>query len=391
MGWQRFRSGLQFVHLWAGLILAIPIILIGVSGSIIIAMNVMTDHAPPSAPGRGPMHSMVDILAAAQKAAPPGWPVAIIRMPSSIGEPASVQVGLPPGRRPEGGGGQNFVGETIYMDPVSLQVLATAERRRAGPFMQGVTSMHIALMEPGHYGLQTVGFLGIAMVLFGFTGLVLWWPRRGQWRHAFGVKRGARGFRLNRDLHGAIGFWSLIVFLIISISGVDLAFPVTFQNAVGRVLSLKSGLTEGHVDAKVAATIRDKNALTPDEAARVALASVPNARVVQVQLPPRPDGIYMVTLVPRPFDDNAPQISTFIGPGPEMLDMVDPRDYSAGKQLLLWLRALHYGHGLGEVWRGLVFLSGLLPLLFAITGLRMWQLKRAQRTQVPSALPQPAE
>ena len=390
MSWNKFRKGLQFVHLWVGLLLSIPFILIGVTGSIIIAMDVMTDYSPPSAPARGEMHSMSDILAAAQKAVPEGWPVATINMPSRVGETAVVQVALPRGRRPEGGG-QNFVGMTVYVDPVSLKVLGSQERRRASPFRQVMTSTHIALMAPGSYGLQAVGFLGIAMTLFGVTGLVLWWPRRGQWRSAFGIKRGARGFRLNHDLHASVGFWSLIVFLIISISGVDLAFPVTFQNAVGKVLPLKSGLTQAQVDPAIANTIRDKKALTADEAARVAAASIPNSRVVQVQVPPRPDGVYMVTLVPRPFDDAAPQISTFIGPGPEILDAVDPRNYSAGKQMLLWLRTLHYGHGLGEIWRGLVFLSGFLPLLFAITGFRMWQLKRVQRRSLPVAVPQAAE
>jgi uncharacterized iron-regulated membrane protein len=257
--------------------------------------------------------------------------------------------------------------------------------------MQNVTSLHIALMAPGYYGLQTVGFLGIALVLFGLSGLVLWWPRRGQWRFAFGIRRGAHGFRLNHDLHASVGFWSLIVFLIVSLSGVDLAFPVTFQNVVGKILPLQNTLTPGHLDPAAVASIKDKNALTPDEAARVALGSVPNSRVVQVQLPPSRDGVYLVTLVPRPFDDNAPQISTFIGPGPEILDVVDPRNYSTGKRLLVWLRVLHYGRGLGEVWRVLVLFSGLLPLLFAITGLRMWQLKRAQRAAVPEGAVQPAE
>ncbi|HXJ00878.1 MAG TPA: PepSY-associated TM helix domain-containing protein, partial [Micropepsaceae bacterium] len=252
-------------------------------------------------------------------------------------------------------------------------------------------SLHIALMAPGYYGLQTVGFLGIAMTLFGVSGLVLWWPRRGQWRFAFGVRRGARGWRLNHDLHSAVGFWSLIVFLIVSVSGVDLAFPVTFQSMVGKLMPLSNGLTPGHLDPAVIATIRDKKALTPDEAARVALGSVPKARVVQVQLPPSPEGVYLVTMVPTPFDDNAPQISTFVGPGPEILDVVDPRNYSAGKRFLIWLRVLHYGRGLGEAWRVLVLLSGLLPLLFALTGLRMWQLKRAQRSAIPDGLTQPAE
>jgi uncharacterized iron-regulated membrane protein len=390
MAWQKFRKGLQFVHLWVGLILAIPFVVLGVTGTIIVAMDMVTDHSPPSAPARGEMRPMTEILAAAQKAAPEGWPVAAIAIPAALGDSAGVQVALPRGRRPEGGG-QNFVGMTVYVDPVSLKILGTAERRRASPFRQNLTSLHIALMAPGSYGLQTVGFLGIGMVLFGMSGLVLWWPRRGQWRFAFGIRRGARGFRLNHDLHASVGFWSLIVFLIVSISGVDLAFPVTFQNMLGKLLTLENGLTPGRLDPSAVANIRDKTMLTPDEAARVALGSSPNSRVVQVQLPPRPDGVYLVTLVPMPFDDQAPQISAFVGPGPEILDVVDPRNYSLGKRILVWLRVLHYGHGLGEVWRTLVLLSGLLPLLFAITGFRMWQLKRAQRRALPEGLPQPAE
>jgi uncharacterized iron-regulated membrane protein len=389
MSWRAFRKGLQLVHLWAGLMLAIPFILIGLSGSLIIAMNLVRDYSPPAAPAKGEMQSMTRILAAAQQAAPEGWPVATISMPAKLGQAAAVQVALPPGRRPQQG--VNFVGLTLYVDPVSLKILGSEERRRAGPFNRYLTTMHVALMAPGYYGLQAVGFLGIALVLFGLSGLTLWWPRKDQWRYAFGIRRGARGFRLNHDLHSVVGFWSLIVFLIISISGVDLAFPVTFQSAVGELLPLKTGVGSAVVNPAVAASIRDKNALTPDEAARVALSSIPNSRLLQVQLPPRPDGVYMVTMAPRPFDDGAPQISTFIGPGPEILDVVDPRTYSAGKRFLVWLRVMHYGQGLGEVWRILAFCSGFLPLLFAITGLRMWQLKRAQRRTLPDALAQPAE
>src|SRR4051812_39056358 len=120
MHWQKFRKGLQFVHLWAGLALAIPFVLIGISGSLIIAINVINDYSPPSAPARGEMRPMSDILAAAQKAAPMGWPVATINLPSSVGQAAAVQVALPPGRRPEGNG-LNFVGLTLFVDPVSLK------------------------------------------------------------------------------------------------------------------------------------------------------------------------------------------------------------------------------------------------------------------------------
>jgi len=248
--------------------------------------------------------------------------------------------------------------------------------------MRSLTSLHIALMVPGFYGVRIVGFMGLAMSLFGITGLVLWWPRRGQWRQAFWLKRGVKGFRWHRDLHGATGFWSLIVFMILSISGVYLAFPVTFQSTVGSIVPVQSGLTEVHVDQATIASIPDKAAITPDDAVKLALAGVAHARVLSVQLPPDPGGIYMVALAPRPYGDDAPQISAFIGPGTEISDVVDPRSYSLAKRVLMWLRVLHYGNGLGVVWRALVFFAGFLPLLFAITGVRMWWLKRAQRRQV---------
>ena len=389
MTWRAFRNGLQLIHLWAGLILAIPFILIGISGSIIVATDAIAEYSPPSAFARGEVQSLTRILSAAQRAAPPGWLAAAIAMPSRAGQSAAVQLARPPGRRPPGR--QNFVGLTVYVDPVSLSILGSAERRRAGAFNRNLRTLHVALMAPGFYGLQTVGFLGIAMALFGLSGLILWWPRKGHWRFAFGIRRGASGFRLNRDLHSAVGFWTLLVFLIVSISGVDLAFPVSFQSAVDQILPLKSELTQASVDSRTAATIRDKQALTPDEAARLALAAVPHARILQVQLPSRTTGVYMVTLVPRLVGDGAPQISAFIGPGPEILDVVDPRNYSAGKQMLVWLRVLHYGQGLGEIWRILVFFSGFLPLLFAVTGLRMWWLKRTRQQDLPSAVAQAAE
>jgi uncharacterized iron-regulated membrane protein len=71
----------------------------------------------------------------------------------------------------------------------------------------------------------------------------------------------------------------------------------------------------------------------------------------------------------------------------------DPRTYAAGERVVIWQRLLHSGLGLGVAYKLLVFLSGLLPLLFAITGFRMWWLKRAQRryTVVDGAFPQSAE
>ena len=308
-------------------------------------------------------------------------------VPQRSGQPMQVQFGPPPGTRRAN---PNLnTGKTVFVDPVSLKILGDTERQRAGVFRRTLTTLHIAMMAPGYFGLQFVGWMGVAMVLFGISGIVLWWPTKGQWHLAFGVKKRARGFRLNRDLHGAAGFWSLTVFLILSVSGVDLAFPVTFQNMVGAVLPLDSGVADGTLDEATIASIANPDALTVDDAAKLALAAVPNARLLSIQLPG--GGVYMVAMNPEPYGNGAPQISAFIGPGAEVSSIVDPRTYSLGKRILVWLRVLHYGYGFGQIWTVLVFLSGFLPLLFGITGFRMWQIKRARREPLPAAVVAPAE
>jgi uncharacterized iron-regulated membrane protein len=389
MGWRSFRNGLQSIHLWVGLILSIPFILIGLSGSIIVFIQAMPDMTMPKAATAGQSQPLVKVIEAAEAAAPQEGAVNALVLPNGAGDPVQVQFGPPPGTRPAN---VNLnTGKTLFLDPVSLKVLGDMERRRAGAFMRTVTTLHIALMFPGHFGLQFVGLMGVFLVLFGVSGLILWWPKKGQWRPAFGVKKGARGFRLHRDLHGAVGIWSLFVFLVISLSGVDLAFPVTFQDMVGTLLPLDSTVTEAKIDPAVAASIANPNTLTADDAVKLALAAVPDARVASIQLPPPEGGVYMVALNANPYGNGQPQISAFIGPGAEVSSIVDPRTYAIGKRFLVWLRVLHYGQGWGDPWRILVFFSGFLPLLFAITGLRMWQLKRSNRRPLPDALPAPAE
>jgi hypothetical protein len=284
MGWRTFRNALQKVHLWAGLFLMVPIVLIGISGSVIVVLENIPDLVLPAATTPGEPQSVASVIAAAEAAVQDAGMVDAVAVPQRSGQPMQVQFGPPPGTRRAN---PNLnTGKTVFVDPVSLKILGETERRRAGAFRRTLTTLHVAMMAPGYFGLQFVGWMGVAMVLFGISGLVLWWPKKGQWRLAFGVKKGTRGFRLNRDLHGAAGFWSLGVFLILSISGVDLAFPVTFQNMVGAFLPLDSGVFDGTLDEATIASIATRNALTVDDAAKLALAAVPDARLLSIQLPP---------------------------------------------------------------------------------------------------------
>ena len=121
----------------------------------------------------------------------------------------------------------------ILIDPVSLEVLETQQAMTG--WVRFFHDLHGHLFIAGGLGREMVGWLGVAMLVLGCSGLYLWWPRPGQWKAAFIVRRTAKGLRFNRELHGAVGIWSLVLFMLVNFTGVYLAFPQQISAAVNAV------------------------------------------------------------------------------------------------------------------------------------------------------------
>jgi uncharacterized iron-regulated membrane protein len=172
-----------------------------------------------------------------------------------------------------------------------------------------------------------------------------------------------------------------VVFLIVSFSGVDLAFP----DSVAAAMRLVSPVRE----------LRGAPALPPGEGGKrqrleldAAIATAEagvgqvgaeggEAVVRSVFLPARPDQPFRVTLE-RPGE--ATPVTVFVDPfAPRILEVRDPRGFTLAERVLAWQRALHTGAGTGWGWRSAEVLVGFLPTLFVVTGLSMWTLRRRAR------------
>ena len=57
-------------------------------------------------------------------------------------------------------------------------------------------------------------------------------------------------------------------------------------------------------------------------------------------------------------------------------------DPLAGNRAAQWIRWIHDGSRGGAVWRFVVFLTGVFPPIFAITGIIMWLRSRKQRKRL---------
>ena len=407
-----FRKVLFQVHMWIGLILGVLFIVLGLTGSVLVYGNdiaAMITPAPHASAQGSPLP--LDQLAQAVSAmAPPGRSSLQITLPKAPSDPAILRftparAGFSPGaggrgqggpggegrgargprpdgargrgegRGPGGPGGRGAPpGPNIFVDPVSGTVLGTASSG-GSPFVAQVHQIH-ENMFLGRNGRAFVGWLGVGMTILGLSGLVLWWPKRGQWKFAFGVRRSAKGLRFLRELHGMAGIWGFVVFIFVSITGVALGFPQTAQALFSNGAPTGPGGPPG-LNFPATPTVEVDEGAKPmgaDGAVALVKQSRPDADVRSVTLPARPTQPVIVAIGTggeRPTNLYIDPYRGEIMPSPALPARVGPPG-------IPW-EPLHGGEALGPIWRFLVFLVGFLPLLFVITGVSMWFKKRAAR------------
>ncbi|MBN9085927.1 MAG: PepSY domain-containing protein [Reyranella sp.] len=401
------RYWLQQLHLWIGLILMLPLVMMGVTGAVLVYahdIEHLVGQGEPTVKTIGDWQSPSALIEAAKAASKePGRIPIAVRWPIEVGEPAAVRLSRPgmaterpqfggEGRR-EGGqqqqqGGQQpaqgrvptqspFAGsQQLLFDPVSLELLQTQQTMTG--WVRFFHDLHGHLFIVGGLGREIVGWLGVALLVLGCSGLYLWWPRAGQWKAAFTVRRKARGVRLNRELHGAVGIWSLVLFMLVNFTGVYLAFPQQIAAAVNTVWPGRD-MRAAQFQARVE-PMRGATAIGLDDALALAKARVPDARFLNAFLPTRPDQALRIGMIRTGHGEGAPTITVIIDPWRKtIVDVFDPKTLSTGETIIAWQRALHYGQGLGSVYKFLVFVVGLVIPLFAVTGFLMWWLKRRNR------------
>jgi uncharacterized iron-regulated membrane protein len=373
----RARRVLRQIHLWIALVLCLPLVVLGVTGSILVYRHELESlfEPPPRLTTQiGKPHTVAQIITAVQTRIGKEFAPVLYEVPTAPEQPATLRLIA------FGGAAKGPRVIEVLVDPVSLDLV----RRHYDPFagfLRVIIRLHGNLLM-GRAGRIYVGWLGLAMLVLGISGLILWWPARSRWRAAFLVRRGARGLRLYRDLHGAIGIWSFIVFITVSFSGVYLALPQTVSAAIktllpSRDISSPAPIVRG-------AGVRRIDA---DRAIAVALSTTPGARLISIGLPLRLEQPYRVSFAHPGDGRGAPEVAALINPwSGELIELIDPRRFAPAQTVLAWQLPLHFGQGLGWVWRILVCVSGLLPAIFAFTGVVMWLITRGARRRTAPPL-----
>ncbi|MFO1012867.1 MAG: PepSY-associated TM helix domain-containing protein [Caulobacteraceae bacterium] len=374
----RLRKLWLDIHLWIGVGLLIAILPLSATGAALVWRDGLDKVFNPQryAVSGAATRPLADYLAAGATAIGGEGAVTGVRLPAGVDEPVIVTArGRGAG---EGGRPRNV---SIWLDPTTLAVKDIGSAR--GGAMQVMHELHGTLLIPG-IGRKVVGWVGWAMTLSCLTGLWLWWPRNGAFLPGL---RWTRGSGVLFNLHHMVGFWICLPLLVLSLTGVYLSFPQTARALFGieaqqppqgggapKVAPRGPGGPGGGSGAPLA-----NPHLTPTAAAGAARALVPGGSLLSLNLP---------TAGRKPAW--RAQVRTTPGGEPIFVEINDATGRAAiatkgqGIQdpLSRWMRRLHDGGNLPLVWKWVITLGGVAPVILCLTGLVMWLQSRARKARL---------
>lgn len=220
------RKAIFQVHLWGGVFLALYLVVIALTGSVLVFENELTGLTLPSAMRQhGPvgMLTLPEIVGQARRAYPA---MAFDNVTAPTPEvPAYVLQA-----RAADGTAQMFAGDTATGEIVPLP----------RTWVQWVHDLHVYLLLNQRYGMQVNGVGAAVLLLLVVSGIALWWPGVRTWARGLRVNLRANWRRVNYDLHSAIGFWTLFVVFWWALSGVYFGFYRPFTAAVNAVLPIRN-------------------------------------------------------------------------------------------------------------------------------------------------------
>jgi uncharacterized iron-regulated membrane protein len=218
-----FKRISAWLHLWLGLFSGIIVVIVSITGAIYVFEKEIRSVTEP----------WTHVQPQDQKMLPPSvlTDIAVKMVPGM--KPTALNYGLPD----QSAAAVSYSRKTgllitVFIDPYSGRVLKKTTTDFVGnkgdfDFFRFILHGHRALWLPYPIGRPIIGVAILIFVVLLISGLVLWWPKK--WTKAtrdksFKVKWNASFKRVNYDLHNVFGFYSMLLLLIIALTGLVWSF-----------------------------------------------------------------------------------------------------------------------------------------------------------------------
>lgn len=358
------------LHLYASLSVAVFVVILGITGSIMAFEQELIRVFHPGLSYVKPQSqslSLADIGAAVTKAFPNVHIQAYVLSTSpEISDQVVTDQGL------------------VYLNQYSGEILGV---QRAPDFIEGtlnfIHQVHQRLAMTSHpqAGEEIIKWVGVVTLFLLLSGLYLWWPAK-----RMKVQRRASSRRFWFDLHNTVGIFSLVFLLALTITGVVIGFEDKTTPWFYRMTATQPLIIYNRGN-RFEATPAGAEPIAPDQAVAIARTTLPGAAPFFINIP-GPKGVYTIR-------SRYPEDRTSGGRSQVIVDQYSgkvlategSRTAPAGSRLITANRAMHTGDIFGIPSKAIMSLASLMLVLQLISGVLMWW-KRKKRTGGTKSMPQ---
>jgi uncharacterized iron-regulated membrane protein len=235
--WLR-RAAFQ-VHLWAGLIVALYIIAIGISGSLLVFKEELMPrpHANVGAvdltactPARA-----IKVISLVNQAYP--QQTAFLLSCPTEANPLFVTTIRAKGQARTRQAGVRPKQLAVYSNPQTGEIMGSADREAS--WVNWVEELHVNLLL-GRGGRLWNGIGASVLLALIITGLLLWWPGIRLWKRGLTLNFSRSWKRINWDLHNVTGFWTVFFVLMWALTGMYFTWPRLFTEPIRKVSAIRT-------------------------------------------------------------------------------------------------------------------------------------------------------
>jgi len=336
------------VHLYVGLVAALFLISISISGAIIAFENELNRAFHPQLTNLRPEGSPLDWDSVRKRVEQqaPDWKLIRFYFPDRPDRSTYVRLRSSKTHRIR----------HVYVNQYTGAILGSAED--GSNWILKVHDLHVNLMS-GKIGNGIVTWSTFGLLLLSLSGIILWWPRK-----VLCFQRTSPLVRLNRDLHYTVGFWSFLAMFAFSITGLALHYQT------GKLLDL--------LNTPSRATSMPGNGTTIEGMLKTAHEVLPGSTIQRLLLSEKAgDPVFIYQRFP---EDKTPAGRSFTTLDPKtgaVLSFGSTRTAPVLQAALVqWTREIHTGMILGLPSQIAASFFALLLSVLAITGPAIWISKQ---------------
>lgn len=211
----------DWIHLWLGLISGLIVFVVSITGCVYVFQQDIKDAMEPwrFVEAQDTAYVPPSVLLETAQAYMPGVQPTGLTYSNAEGAAAVGFSSFEEGER-------SFT--AVFLNPYTGEFLKSQQTIGGDiDFFRFIIDGHRALWLPYEIGRPIVGVGTLIFLVLLITGLVMWWPKnlkKSELRKSFKIKWNGKFKRVNYDLHNVLGFYSLLLALVLAITGLVYSF-----------------------------------------------------------------------------------------------------------------------------------------------------------------------